>query len=632
MAIERCQYMSINPGNRIMPLPSQLATLEELTQYKFDYWKRFVLVQMSVSSLIKKLEELEGFFDKRRVRSYQVMLFMNEMTCAEERVMVAIMCCSRMTDAVEADELGLLQALKPILDDLNMERSRLCINALSAEARAEEASRESRKAAREVHADVQRSRKALQLIRQAGIKVRNGSIKKEQFPQLAQQLNAYVDAAHEEYRSAVMDSRPVNEYTSEAVRWMEAAEVCNKVMEQDLGSGVFERKGVVDYNSEEDEFNPHAKALNQKRHEIAIVQDAIEVAIQVVQNAYNLANRAADNARNDLQSILDEVVKAEKIIKMVEIEERRVKNLCDTVCGEIPDEDLPEGCIFAKWTAPMRKLNEKELSIFIKETQYRSHLPEQEYRSTEDTVMMTSMLAQVQIINDLKKLREKKAEEVKRKEMEEIQQKSSKAPKKDPAEDLDEDPPPTEEVEALKISSPSSQKLDDTMTIKTRSSEDALLSPESTISSSSSEEDSSDQDGTGSIAAKSVGNSLHQLNGGDNYASVTHKHQLKKRNRKKKKDQKEEQVRVKKHEEMRSMLICDAIGKGPGVGKNQESKVKFENEKVSPIQSPRSGAWADSKLEISTQFKVYEKSSLSKENLHSESSDEDHPQGNNRKR
>jgi hypothetical protein len=106
----------------------------------------------------------------------QVLRIVQEGRSDEEKLLLAILGCARLFDAVEAQELELWPKLEATLDELNLQRCKLVVQILAAEAQAEEASRASRKAAREVHADVQRARKALAFMTKAVTKIRSGTI------------------------------------------------------------------------------------------------------------------------------------------------------------------------------------------------------------------------------------------------------------------------------------------------------------------------------------------------------------------------------------------------------------------------------------------------------------------------
>jgi hypothetical protein len=229
-AFERCQYMSKVKGRFTMPLPAQLMALEELSQEKLEHWILVKWPAMGAANTYYRLMEIDSFLDKKRVRCNQLLRLMQEARAPEEKLLIAITGCARLTDAIEADDQGLWLTLAPQLDALNLERAKLCVNVLAAEAQAEESSRSSRKAAREVHADVQRARKALGFMGKAVVKIRTGGIKADKFDQLKERLDAAADAAHEEYRDAVRDAKPANDFAAEAIKWMETAERLYEVL------------------------------------------------------------------------------------------------------------------------------------------------------------------------------------------------------------------------------------------------------------------------------------------------------------------------------------------------------------------------------------------------------------------
>jgi hypothetical protein len=176
-----------------------------------------------------------------------------------------------------------------------------------------------------------------------------------------------------------------------------------------LGTAVYERIKVT---SDDDDSTLDLKA-REKKNEHMIIQEALEVCLQIANNAYELASRAADNAKFDMKTALDEVSKAEKIIKRVELEERRARNECDAVEGRPnPDEDLPLDCPFATWSAEMRELMESNLAKFVKDGQYRAHIDNDKrvFKGTEDSIMMVVLLAKIQLMRDLKQLKDAKVE------------------------------------------------------------------------------------------------------------------------------------------------------------------------------------------------------------------------------
>jgi hypothetical protein len=177
----------------------------------------------------------------------------------------------------------------------------------------------------------------------------------------------------------------------------------------ELGTAVYERVKVT---SDDDDSTLDLKA-REKKNEHMIIQEALEVCLQIANNAYELASRAADNAKFDMKTALDEVSKAEKIIKRVELEERRARNECDAVEGRPnPDEDLPLDCPFATWSAEMRELMESNLAKFVKDGQYRAHIDNDKrvFKGTEDSIMMVVLLAKIQLMRDLKQLKDAKVE------------------------------------------------------------------------------------------------------------------------------------------------------------------------------------------------------------------------------
>jgi hypothetical protein len=171
-----------------MPLPAQLMALEELSQEKLEHWILVKWPAMGAANTYYRLMETDSFLDKKRVRCNQLLRLMQEARAPEEKLLIAITGCARLTDAIEAEDQELWLTLSPQLDALNLERAKPCVNVLAAEAQAEESSLSSGKAAREVHADVQRARKALGFMGKAVVKIRTGGIKADKFDQLKEML------------------------------------------------------------------------------------------------------------------------------------------------------------------------------------------------------------------------------------------------------------------------------------------------------------------------------------------------------------------------------------------------------------------------------------------------------------
>ncbi|CAM9730747.1 unnamed protein product, partial [Discosporangium mesarthrocarpum] len=290
-------------------------------------------------------------------------------------------------------------------------RCKLAVGVLVAEAHAEEASRASRKAAREVHADVQRERKALGFLSKAVEKIRSGTIKAVMFDQLKERIEAAAEAAHEEYCDAVKDAKPANDFAEEAMSLMETAERLYEDLEE-LGTAVRDRVKVVHPESNLD----LGGGLEPTDTEDSLLVSALEVLLTIASNAHELASRAADNARFDMQTALEEVAKAEKIMRRVELEERRARNECDSAEGRPLEEyEPPPDCPFATWSPEMHLLSEENLSKFRKDGKYRLHLDKAVFTGTEDVLMMASLLAKVQLLRDLKNLKvEDKLEEERR--------------------------------------------------------------------------------------------------------------------------------------------------------------------------------------------------------------------------
>ncbi|CAM9876416.1 unnamed protein product, partial [Choristocarpus tenellus] len=96
----------------------------------------------------------------------------------------------------------------------------------------------------QVHADVQRARKALGFLSKAVEKIRSGTIKSSLFEQLKERIEAAGDAAHEEYCDAVKDAKPANDYAEEAMSLMETVERLYEDLDE-LGTGVRDRGKLV---------------------------------------------------------------------------------------------------------------------------------------------------------------------------------------------------------------------------------------------------------------------------------------------------------------------------------------------------------------------------------------------------
>ena len=53
---------------------------------------------------------------------------------------------------------------------------------------------------------------------------KTGKIQAARFDQIKERLSSAADSAHEEFRDAVRDAKPANDFAAEAIRWMEEAE------------------------------------------------------------------------------------------------------------------------------------------------------------------------------------------------------------------------------------------------------------------------------------------------------------------------------------------------------------------------------------------------------------------------
>ncbi|CAM9148097.1 unnamed protein product, partial [Phaeothamnion confervicola] len=339
---DSCQYMSRVKGRFSMPLPAQLMALDEMTPDEHDQLVAALAVNpakggkaavaTTVTGKLNRLRLIDTTLEDKRVRCHQVTSLLQAVSDPQERLLVVATCCARLSDAVEAEEQGLWTAVAPALgkDDLNLQRAKLVAQQLTTEALAEEASRKSRAAAREVHADVQRARKALNFLCKAVEKVRVGSIKSSKFAQLKERLEAAADAAREEARDAIMDAKPVKDLAEEALRHMQQAEKVNEDLDE-LGSAPYERQKAPP---------PPEGQLSEPEACLLVIQEALEVLLTMSENAAELASRAAENARFDMQNALDEVSKAEKMMRRVELEERRARNECDAAEGRTPEQEV----------------------------------------------------------------------------------------------------------------------------------------------------------------------------------------------------------------------------------------------------------------------------------------------------
>ncbi|CAM9188450.1 unnamed protein product, partial [Hapterophycus canaliculatus] len=303
--LDRCQYMSRIHGRFTMPVAAQLMALNELGREELELF----VAHLGEGSRPKldRMKELDSFLEDKRVRCHQLVELLDRMNTPDERLLVVLTCCARLTDAVEAEDQGLFKDLECAIDALNFKRARLVVDVLVAEAQAEDASRASRKAAREVHADVQRARKALGFLSKAVEKIRSGTIASDMFGELKERLEAAADAAHEEYCDAVKDAKPANEYAEQAVTLMESAERLFEDLDE-LGTGVKDRVKVDLNSGGMGDLEPADTAES-------LLVSALEVVLAIASNAHELAARAADNARFDMQTALEEVATAEKIIR-----------------------------------------------------------------------------------------------------------------------------------------------------------------------------------------------------------------------------------------------------------------------------------------------------------------------------
>ncbi len=397
---EMCQYMSKVSGRFTMPLPAQLMALEEMTTADLERWVTVKWPVMGAANTYHRLKEIETFLERRRVYVRQLLELVDQGRTTEEVLLIAILSCSRLVDAVEAEEEGLWVKLPTILDALNLRRCRLIVSVMAAEARSEEASRGSRKSVREVHADVQRSRKALNFVTKAVTKIRSGAIQRDKFDQLRERLDAAADAAHEEYRDAIRDAKPAKDFAEDAIKW---TELCESFYDDlnDLSTVVYENikevQGAIDDSPEKQDMV------------LTVLQENIEVTLQMASNARDLATRAAENARFDLQTSLEEVSKVEKIIHRIELEERRARNECGAMEGRHADKDLPFDCPFATWSTDMREMMQRNFRRFRKAAQYRQCCNNDgQCSGATDLLLMQVLLAKVQVVRDVKTLQEAK--------------------------------------------------------------------------------------------------------------------------------------------------------------------------------------------------------------------------------
>ncbi len=398
--LEMCQYMSKIGGRFTMPLPAQLMALQEMTATDLDRWITVKWPVMGAANTYHRLREIETFLERKRIYARQLLDLVDQGRTQEEVLLIAILGCSRLIDAVEAEEEGLWTKLSSVLDALNLRRCRLIISVMAAEARSEEASRGSRKSVREVHADVQRSRKALNFVTKAVAKIRSGVIRHDKFDQLRERLDAAADAAHEEYRDVVRDAKPAKDFAEEAIKWMESCESFYEDLDE-LGTIVYENikeiQGAIDDTPEKQDMV------------LTVLQESIEVTLQMASNARDLSTQAADNARFDMQTSFEEVSKVVKIIHRVELEERRARNECDAMEGHPADEDFPFDCPYATWSADMREMMQRNLRRFRKAAQYRQCCNNDgQCSGARDLLLMQVLLAKVQVIRDVKKLQEDK--------------------------------------------------------------------------------------------------------------------------------------------------------------------------------------------------------------------------------
>eukprot|EP00752_Nemacystus_decipiens_P007336 g6562.t1 len=409
--LDRCQYMSRIHGRFTMPVAAQLMALNELGREELELFVAHIgEVHESSRPKLDRMKELDSFLEDKRVRCHQLVEMLDRMHTPDERLLVVLTCCARLTDAVEADDQNLFKDIEGAIDPLNLKRARLVVDVLVAEAQAEDASRASRKATREVHADVQRARKALGFLSKAVEKIRSGTIAAGMFEELKERLEAAADAAHEEYCDAVKDAKPANEYAEQAVSLMEEAERLYEDLD-DLGTGVKDRVKVI-HNSGGGGMGD----LEAAETEESILVSALEVALTIASNAHELATRAADNARFDMQSALEEVATAEKIIRRVELEERRARTECDAAEGTEEEAEVGD-CKFGEWAEDAKLHGIENLEKFRKAGKYRLHLDKTGMRGSEDMLMMATLISKVQLLRDLRILQaEAKAEEAKRQE------------------------------------------------------------------------------------------------------------------------------------------------------------------------------------------------------------------------
>ncbi|CAN0246138.1 unnamed protein product [Ectocarpus sp. 12 AP-2014] len=400
-----------------MPVAAQLMALNELGREELELFVAHV--GEGSRPRLDRMKELDSFLEDKRVRCHQQLVdLLDRMHTPDERLLLVLTCCARLTDAVEAEDQGLFKDLECAIDPLNLKRARLVVGVLVAEAQAEDASRASRKAAREVRADVQRARKALGFLSKAVEKIRSGTIATDMFGELKERLEAAADAAHEEYCDAVKDAKPANEYAEQAVSLMESAEQLFEELDI-LGTGVKDREKVV-HNSGGGAMGEMEPADTEE----SLLVSALEVVLAIAANAQELAARAADNARFDMRTALEEVATAEKIIRRVELEERRARTECDEA-EEKEEEILIAGCVFGEWADDAKLHGIENLEKFRKAGKYRLHLDKTGMRGTEDMLMMATLVSKVQLLRDLRELQaEAKAEELKRQES--LMQSSSK--------------------------------------------------------------------------------------------------------------------------------------------------------------------------------------------------------------
>ncbi|CAM9564099.1 unnamed protein product, partial [Laminaria digitata] len=118
--LDRCQYLSRIPGRFTMPVASQLMALDELGRDDLELF----LAHMAEGSRPKldRMKEVDSFLEDRRVRCHQLMELLDRMHTPDERLLVVLTCCARLTDAVEAEEQGLFHDLECSVDALNLKR------------------------------------------------------------------------------------------------------------------------------------------------------------------------------------------------------------------------------------------------------------------------------------------------------------------------------------------------------------------------------------------------------------------------------------------------------------------------------------------------------------------------------